>query len=151
MASILSRLQCVKGPIDKKSAMAQVITWRRTGGKPLPEPVLTQPVDACMRHQGEMSFDKAKQTCWFPDYSDSRCVSNWNMISRRLGMFNWLIVTVHLFTARLMEFDIHSFWVKGINRNYLTFDCHVPAWLLHSWTKVYRLFINELITKKINN
>ena len=39
-----------KGPIDNKSALAQVMAWRRTGDKPLPEPMLTQFTDAYMRH-----------------------------------------------------------------------------------------------------
>ena len=39
-------------PIDKKSALVQVMVWRRTGGKPLPEPMLTQFTDAYMRHKG---------------------------------------------------------------------------------------------------
>ena len=30
------------GPIDNKSALFQVMAWRRTGTKPLPEPMLTQ-------------------------------------------------------------------------------------------------------------
>ena len=39
-----------KGPIDNKSALVQVMTWRPTGDKPLPEPMLTQFTDAYMRH-----------------------------------------------------------------------------------------------------
>ena len=39
-----------KGPIDKKSALVQVMAWRRTGDKPLPEPMLTQFTDAYMWH-----------------------------------------------------------------------------------------------------
>ena len=31
-----------KGPFDNKSALVQVIAWRHTGNKPLPEPMLTQ-------------------------------------------------------------------------------------------------------------
>ena len=31
-----------KGPIDNKSALFQVMAWRRTGDKPLPESMLTQ-------------------------------------------------------------------------------------------------------------
>ena len=38
------------GLIDNKSALVQVMAWRRTGDKPLPEPVLTQFTDACIRH-----------------------------------------------------------------------------------------------------
>ena len=39
-----------KSPIDKKSALVRVMAWRRTGDKPLPEPLLTQFTDAYMRH-----------------------------------------------------------------------------------------------------
>ena len=36
------------GPIDNKSALVQVMAWRRTGDKPLPEPMMTQFIDAYM-------------------------------------------------------------------------------------------------------
>ena len=39
-----------KGPIENKSALVQVMVWRRIGDKPLPEPKLTQITDAYMRH-----------------------------------------------------------------------------------------------------
>ena len=39
-----------KGPTDNKSALVQVMAWRRTGAKPLPEPMLNQFTDAYMRH-----------------------------------------------------------------------------------------------------
>ena len=38
------------GPIDNKPAPVQIMAWRRTGDKPLPEPMLTQFVDAYMQH-----------------------------------------------------------------------------------------------------
>ena len=38
-----------KGPIDNESALVQVMAWRRTGDKLLPEPMLTQYTDAYMR------------------------------------------------------------------------------------------------------
>ena len=44
--------------INNTSALVQVMAWRRTGGKPLPEPMLTQFTDAYMRHQGESSSDE---------------------------------------------------------------------------------------------
>ena len=44
-----------KGLIDNKSALIQVMAWRRTGGKPLPEAMRTKFTDAYMRHQGEKS------------------------------------------------------------------------------------------------
>ena len=37
-----------KVPIDNKSALVQVMAWRRTGDKPLPEPMLTHLTDAYM-------------------------------------------------------------------------------------------------------
>ena len=37
-------------PIDNKSAFVQVMAWRRTGDKPLPEQMMTQFTDAYMRH-----------------------------------------------------------------------------------------------------
>ena len=39
-----------KGQIDYKSALVQVLAWRRTGGRPLTEPMLTQLTDAYMRY-----------------------------------------------------------------------------------------------------
>ena len=39
-----------KGPINNKSALVQVMAWRQTGDKPLPERVLTQFTDKYMRH-----------------------------------------------------------------------------------------------------
>ena len=39
----------LKGPIDNKSALFRVVSWRLTGDKPLPEPILTQFTDAYVR------------------------------------------------------------------------------------------------------
>ena len=39
-----------KGAINNKSALVQVVAWRWTGDKPLPEPELTQFTDAYLRH-----------------------------------------------------------------------------------------------------
>ena len=44
-----------KGSVDNKPALVQVMAWRRSGDKPLPEAMLTQFTDAYMWHQGEMS------------------------------------------------------------------------------------------------
>ena len=41
-----------KCPIDKKLALVQVMTGRRTGDKPLSEPMLTQFTDSNMQHKG---------------------------------------------------------------------------------------------------
>ena len=39
-----------RSPIDDKPALVEVMAWRRTGDKPLPEPMLIQLIDAYMRH-----------------------------------------------------------------------------------------------------
>ena len=44
-----------RSSIDSKAVLVQVMTWRRTGNKPLPELMMTQFTDAYMRHWGEMS------------------------------------------------------------------------------------------------
>ena len=39
-----------RSPIDNKTALVQVMVWRRAGEKPLPGPMMTQLIDAYMRH-----------------------------------------------------------------------------------------------------
>ena len=39
-----------RSPIENEPALGQVMVWRRTGDKPLPEPMLTQITDSCVRH-----------------------------------------------------------------------------------------------------
>ena len=41
-----------RSPIENKPALVQVMVWRRTGDKPLPEPIMTKFTDAYMRHWG---------------------------------------------------------------------------------------------------
>ena len=41
-----------KSPIDNKPALVQVMAWRQTGDKPLPEPMMTQCTNA--QHIGIM-------------------------------------------------------------------------------------------------
>ena len=38
------------GLIDNTSTLVQVMAWRQAGNKPLPEAMLTQFIDAYMRH-----------------------------------------------------------------------------------------------------
>ena len=45
----------IRSPIDNRPALVQVMAWRRTGDKPIPEPMMTQFTYAYMRHQREMS------------------------------------------------------------------------------------------------
>ena len=39
-----------RGPIDSKLSLVQEMALRRTGDKPLPEPMMTQFTDSYMRH-----------------------------------------------------------------------------------------------------
>ena len=43
-----------KGPINNIPALVQIMAWRRTGDKPLSEPMMTQFNDAYMRHPASM-------------------------------------------------------------------------------------------------
>ena len=50
-------LKCIpRYLIDNKPAFVQVMTWRLTGDKPLPEPMLIQLTDSYMQHYGYMIF-----------------------------------------------------------------------------------------------
>ena len=44
-----------KGPIKNIPALVQIMAWRRTGDKPLSEPMMAQFNDADMRHLASMS------------------------------------------------------------------------------------------------
>ena len=44
-----------KGPTDNNLEFVQIMAWRRISDKPLSEPMLSQFIDAYVRHQGEMS------------------------------------------------------------------------------------------------
>ena len=46
----------LKCPIDKMPALVQIMAWRRTGDKPLSEPMMTYDVGAYMRHSASMSL-----------------------------------------------------------------------------------------------
>ena len=39
-----------RSPIDNKTALVQVMAWRRTGDKPLPWPMMTQFIDTYIWH-----------------------------------------------------------------------------------------------------
>ena len=39
-----------RSPIDNEPALVQVMAWRLLGAKPLPEPMMTEFIDANMRH-----------------------------------------------------------------------------------------------------
>ena len=46
----ISLILVPRSPIDNKPALVQVMAWRRTADKPLPEAMMTQFTDAYMRH-----------------------------------------------------------------------------------------------------
>ena len=53
---LLIYCKCVpKGQVKNISALVQIMIWRRIGDRPLSESILTQFIDAYMRHYGEMS------------------------------------------------------------------------------------------------
>ena len=43
------------GPINNKSALVQVVAWRRTGDKPLPEAMMAQFTDLYLHHAASTS------------------------------------------------------------------------------------------------
>ena len=45
-----------RGPLDKKLYLVPVLFLIQTGAKPLSEPILTQFIDAYMRHKAELSW-----------------------------------------------------------------------------------------------
>ena len=46
-----------KGPTDKMPALVQMLTWRRTGAKPLSEPMMAYDADAHMNHSASVTYD----------------------------------------------------------------------------------------------
>ena len=51
----ISQLIVSKGPIDNKPALVQIMACRRTGDKPLSEPMMAYFTDAYMRHSASLS------------------------------------------------------------------------------------------------
>ena len=49
-----------KGLINNIPALVQIMAWRRTGDKPLSEPMITQFNDAYMRHSASTIFKIAQ-------------------------------------------------------------------------------------------
>ena len=68
----------VYGPIDNKSALAQVKAWRRTGDKPLPGSMATYFTDACTR--------VTRPRCSF-DYRGEFILSTSKYLERRVIIF----------------------------------------------------------------
>ena len=48
-----------EGQIDNNSALVEIMAWRRTGAKPLPQPMLTQFTDGYMWHKGRWVWNHA--------------------------------------------------------------------------------------------
>ena len=44
-----------KGPSDNNAALVQIMAWRRTGDKPLSEPIMAYVGDAYVRHSASLS------------------------------------------------------------------------------------------------
>ena len=55
LISIMISLKFVpKGPINNMQALVQIMAWRRSGDKPLSEPMMVYFTDAYMRHSASM-------------------------------------------------------------------------------------------------
>ena len=52
-----------KGPIDNKSALVHVTAWRRSGDKPLTEPMMAWFTDAYMRHSVRVNIKVVPVDC----------------------------------------------------------------------------------------
>ena len=65
----------LNGPIDNKPAMVQVMAWRRTGDKPLPEAMLTRFNDAYMWHKGRWVNIIVIDEMWVID----NLIAKWNI------------------------------------------------------------------------
>ena len=63
-----------KGLLNNKSALVQVMSWRRTADKPLPEPMLTQFTDAYMYTRGR--WDKNCSLCRSKHRHIERCIEH---------------------------------------------------------------------------
>ena len=61
-------------PIDNTPPLVQVMAWHRTGDKPLPEPIMTQFIDAYMRQYREMRESV--------EYASSDMLLNHKILSR---------------------------------------------------------------------
>ena len=78
-----------KGPFDNRSALFQIMAWRRTGGMPLPEPITTQFNDAYML-LGARTSTAPTNTChsrfiWYRSSSGFAAVLLSNRIKTRDG------------------------------------------------------------------
>ena len=121
-------------PIDNKPALVQVMAWRRTGDKSLPEPLLTQFNDAYMRHyrgrwvnvtDADNQFSKCVITILF-SFPDLRCVyqarikiplaKNINDLAKYLQVVNSVICLMVMFSSLKYEG-----WLEGaMLRSYIS-------------------------------
>ena len=60
----ISMIFFLRGPIDSKPALVQVMVWRWVDDKPLPEQMMAQFADACMRHQGGDELMHYRSVCF---------------------------------------------------------------------------------------
>ena len=75
------------GLIENMLALVQIMAWRRTGDKPLSEPMLTQFTDAYMRHLGRSVYRKIPAKFSSDDYfSDEYYIIGYHI--KRLGLAN---------------------------------------------------------------
>ena len=81
-----------RGSINNKPALIQVMAWRRTGDKPLPEEMLTQwRIYAAIAWGDDLTFEvlsdsmSSRQSCWMISYDQK--------VSSKILKKNWSDVT----------------------------------------------------------
>ena len=80
------------GPIDNSSALVKVMAWRQTGDKPLHEPMLTQVIDAYMRHYGEMSKATDISPCNMQSWT-GKCITSYILMAMHIFTFLCGVIT----------------------------------------------------------
>ena len=92
------------GPIDNKSALVQVMAWRRTGDKPLPEAMMTQFTDA---------YICDTRGRWVNQIKPQKSTNSFNYITRENNFYRWCDCNIR-FIIIILEILVIK---KGIRTN----------------------------------
>ena len=87
-----------KSPIDSKSALVQVMAWRRTGDKLLPGPTAMpiQFADAYMRHLITGKLPTASAVHWFCEAVQLRPLTIYTVISRIFAIIQYQCIACYI-------------------------------------------------------
>ena len=124
-----------KGPINNIPALVQIMAWRRSGDKPLSEPMMVSlPTHICVTRpqwvndvSGEMNHDVASsyQTCW-NNVIDNTCIR----IHARI-FFNNAIQNACTFTWNART-HLETNVTKFAHSSYMG-RCHLPIYVCMSY------------------